>query len=217
MNGISIPTSAAQAVDDDGAFLALHAEAIRALLIRTKDQIIEIGCRLAECNEHIGHGNWYAWLDREFGWSVDTAENFIHVYEMSKTRDFRGLNLPISALYLLARPSTPKAARDEIFESAKVGKVAVADVKQAIAAHKTAIDVEPETTAGKAAAEKPSGAPTVTDTALREFDGHICRLLQMTGKAKPARFARTGVHADELMRLGDFLAKVASARLTRRR
>ena len=57
----------------------------------------------------------------------------------------------------------------------------------------------------------------MTDTALREFDGHICRLLQMTARPSRAQFARTGVHADKLMRLGDFLAKVASARLTRRR
>jgi hypothetical protein len=127
-----------QAVDNSDAFLALHAEAIRALLIRTKDQIIDVGGRLAECQKHIGHGNWYAWLDREFGWSVDTAENFIHVYEMSKSRNFRDLNLPLSALYLLARPSTPEAARDEVFESAKTDKVAVVDVKQAIAAHKPA-------------------------------------------------------------------------------
>jgi len=29
----------------------------------------------------------------------------------------------------------------------------------------------------------------------REFDGHVLRLLQMTGKAKPARFANTNRNA----------------------
>lgn len=62
----------------------------------------------------------------------------------------------------------------------------------------------------KSATEKPKPAVSPDDIALREFDGHICRLLQMTHKAKPARFAKTGVHADELAQLGEFLLKVAS-------
>jgi hypothetical protein len=49
-------------------------------------------------------------------------------------------------------------------------------------------------------------------TALREFDGHVLRLLQMTGKAKPARFANTSVDVAELLRLSRFLAEVAGER-----
>jgi hypothetical protein len=54
--------------------------------------------------------------------------------------------------------------------------------------------------------------PAAKDTALREFDGHVLRLLQMTGKAKPARFANTSVDAAELLRLSRFLAEVAGER-----
>ena len=38
------------------------------------------------------------------------------------------------------------------------------------------------------------------------------RLLQMTGKAKPARFANTSVDVAELLRLSRFLAEVAGER-----
>ena len=54
--------------------------------------------------------------------------------------------------------------------------------------------------------------PAAKDTALREFDGHVLRLLQMTGKSKPARFANTSVDVAELLRLSRFLAEVASER-----
>ena len=59
--------------------------------------------------------------------------------------------------------------------------------------------------------------PAAKDTALREFDGHVLRLLQMTGKAKPARFANTSVDVAELFRLSRFLAEVAGERAVVRR
>jgi hypothetical protein len=39
------------------------------------------------------------------------------------------------------------------------------------------------------------------DVALREFDGHVLRLLQMINKAKPERFVKTAVDVAELLRL----------------
>jgi hypothetical protein len=62
-------------------------------------------------------------------------------------------------------------------------------------------------------AEKPVVSPD--DIALREFDGHILRLLQMTGKAKPDRFAKSGVPPDDLVRVGEFLVKVAAVKRVR--
>ena len=51
--------------------------------------------------------------------------------------------------------------------------------------------------------------PAAKDIALSEFDDHVLRLLQMTGKAKPARFVRTSVDVDKLLQLSRFLAEVA--------
>jgi hypothetical protein len=67
----------------------------------------------------LGHGNWLSWLDREFGWTDDTALNFMRVHSMiDKNRNFRDLSLPVSGLYLLAAPSTPEEAREAVIEAA---------------------------------------------------------------------------------------------------
>jgi hypothetical protein len=111
--------------------LAAHATVIRQLGKRVIGDVIEIGRRLTECKDIAGHGNWLPWLDREFGWTDDTALNFIRVHELSKSRNFRDLNLPVSGLYLLAAPSTPETVREEIVERASKGeKLTVAQVKQ---------------------------------------------------------------------------------------
>jgi Protein of unknown function (DUF3102) len=117
--------------------LADHAVEIRRLVKRAGEDLIETGRRLTICKALAGHGGWLAWLDREFGWTDDTALNFMHVYEMSKTRNFRDLHLPASALYLLAEPATPEAARDEVFERAEDGeRLRVRHVRQIVEEHK---------------------------------------------------------------------------------
>jgi hypothetical protein len=115
--------------------LAEHAAAIRTLGRRVVTDVIEIGHRLTESRNICGHGYWLPWLDCEFGWSDKTAENFINVYKLSsKFENFSNLNLPLSGLYLLAAPSTPPEARDQIIEQAKAGKsVPVAEIKKTIA------------------------------------------------------------------------------------
>jgi hypothetical protein len=115
--------------------LAEHAKAIKAAGTRAINDIIEIGRHLTEAKKLCGHGNWLPWLKREFGWTGRTALSFMHVYEMgSKTKSVSDLNLPLSGLYLLAAPSTPEAARQEIFDQARSGKkITVGDVKDTVA------------------------------------------------------------------------------------
>ena len=114
--------------------LVEDAAAIKALGKRVVGDLIEIGRRLTRDKDICGHGHWLPWLDREFGWSDKTAENFINVYKLgSKSENFSNLNLPLSGLYLLAAPSTPDEARTEIIERAQTGKsVSVAAIKQTI-------------------------------------------------------------------------------------
>jgi hypothetical protein len=120
-------------IPSDNRILAKHAAAIRRLGKRVVADVIEIGRLLTECKRICGHGNWLPWLDREFGWTDDTALNFMRVYELSKSRKFRDLSLPLSALYLLAAPSTPQEARDEIIERAQAGEtIPVAEAKRII-------------------------------------------------------------------------------------
>ena len=102
--------------------LAAHADAIRAIGKRVIADVIEIGERLTEAKKLVGHGGWLPWLDREFGWTEDTALNFMRCHELAKSRNFRDLSLPVSALYLISKPSTPDSARDAVLDLAAKGE-----------------------------------------------------------------------------------------------
>jgi hypothetical protein len=113
--------------------LAQNAEVIRALGKRVIADVIEIGRRLSESKALCGHGNWLPWLEREFGWGDDTALNFMRCHQLAESRNFRDLSLPISGLYLLAAPSTPEQAQQQVIERAESGEhLSVADVKKLI-------------------------------------------------------------------------------------
>jgi Protein of unknown function (DUF3102) len=135
LDGTTVPSSQDLEALASTPVLAEHAAAIKTLGRRVVTDVIEIGHRLTESRNICGHGYWLPWLDREFGWSDKTAENFINVYKLSsKFENFSNLNLPLSGLYLLAAPSTPPEARDQIIEQAKAGKsVPVAEIKKTIA------------------------------------------------------------------------------------
>lgn len=94
---------------------------IKTLVRRAAQDIIEIGQKLIEVKEHLEHGQFGAWLKAEFEWSDQTALNFMNV-----ARAFvqipNGLEFSSRALYLLAAPSTPDAARDEALERAAAGE-----------------------------------------------------------------------------------------------
>ena len=63
--------------------------------------------------------------------------SFINVYEMSKSNKLLDLDLPISAIYLLATPSTPEAAKIEIVERAQAGEpLPVAEIKHLVQKHR---------------------------------------------------------------------------------
>jgi hypothetical protein len=119
--------------------LAEHVTEIKRLGRRMVADAIEIGRRLDACKFIVGHGNWTDWLRTEFNWSHSTAQNLVNVYEMAKSKstNFANLDLPLSALYLIAAPSTPPEAVDEVIERAERGEVIkLAEVRETIAEHK---------------------------------------------------------------------------------
>jgi protein gp37 len=113
--------------------LAEHAAAIRALGKRVVADIVEIGRRLTEAKRLAGHGNWLPWLDREFGWSDDTAERFMSLHRLQgQIPQIAEYDLPVSGLYLLARPNMEEA-REAVIERAERGEsLSVKDVKNLI-------------------------------------------------------------------------------------
>jgi Protein of unknown function (DUF3102) len=98
---------------DAAIFRAEHAEAIRVLGQRIVGDIIEIGQRLIAVRETCEHGEWLSWLDQEFRWSDRTARRFIDVVEAFGSKLDTVSDLPINAgaLYFLAGPTVPPAAR----------------------------------------------------------------------------------------------------------
>jgi hypothetical protein len=123
--------------------LAAAAARIRALRKGLIADVIEIGRLLSECKALLVHGQWLPWLNREFQWSERTARNFIAAYELAKDKsaNFADFNLDISSIYLLAAPSTPKKAIDEVFRRAEAGEsVAHHEVKRIIAEKRGAVD-----------------------------------------------------------------------------
>jgi DUF3102 family protein len=125
--------------------LAEHAAVIKALGKRVVADVIEIGARLTECKRIAGHDNWLPWLDREFGWSISTAENYINLHKLSsKFPTVGNLDLDMRSLYLLAAPGS-EPARDAVLDLAANGEhLTHAQVKQMIAEAKdtTAADYE---------------------------------------------------------------------------
>ena len=57
------------------------AERIKLRLKRTVEDIIEIGRELTAVKAELPHGAFVVWILSEFEMSVDTAQNFLRVYE----------------------------------------------------------------------------------------------------------------------------------------
>jgi hypothetical protein len=128
-------------VPDNNAILVEHAAAIRQLGKQTVENVIEIGRHLTEAKAEIKKlgRSWGDWLEVEFKWSNQQARRCMHIFERkSELNNLLNADLPVSALYLLAAPSTPKEARNEIIERAQAGEsVSVAKTKRVVKRHKS--------------------------------------------------------------------------------
>jgi hypothetical protein len=166
--------------------LAKHAAAIRKLGKRVVFDVIQIGCRLAECKRLCGHGYWRPWLKSEFGWTERTAERFMSVHALvGKSDKLSDLELPLSGLYLLAAPSTPKEAVDEIVERAEAGEpVPVAEVKRII--EDTKGRKQPSSKPRKAMRASGTDPPQPSDEVPQQRAAAADRIRGLMGVAKPA-------------------------------
>jgi Protein of unknown function (DUF3102) len=134
-----LPSTGLELPGEDTRILAQHADAIRFYRNRAGADVAEIGRRLKHCRTILKEdGSWRAWLKNEFEWSPQTAGRFIQVHELAgDVPSLEHLDLPVSALYLLAAPSTPAEARDEIIGRAKSGEsISVAKAQETIDAAK---------------------------------------------------------------------------------
>jgi hypothetical protein len=85
--------------------------------------VVGIGQDLSEVKQRLDHGHWLPWLQAEFGWAARTAQGFMRVHQVFKSAKFSHLApVDVSALYLLAAPSTPETAREAARELAAEGQ-----------------------------------------------------------------------------------------------
>jgi hypothetical protein len=105
------------------AFVEERTERIHNLARMTASAIVQIGQYLSEVKERLKHGQFLEWIEKEFAWHRDTANNFMQVYECFKCRDFRQMEIDVSALYLIAKPSMPEPVRAEMMRRAENGEV----------------------------------------------------------------------------------------------
>ena len=147
-------------------YLDEQAEAIRFELGQATQNIVSAGQRLVEVQERTEHGKFLVWVETEFGMSKSQAYNLINI----------GKNFPIlpnfgsfskSALYALAAPSVPEAARQEAVQKASFGKqITHKEAKQIVAKHKEPAKPKPEpepepvVVAPTEPPKQPVGAPT---------------------------------------------------------
>ncbi len=120
---------------DDGAKIVVQQKTseIRSRMNKAATNIMEIGERLIAVKDQLGHGHFLDWLEAEFDWTQQTANNMMRVAKMFKLPNFSDLPIGPSALYLLASDSTPEEVRERFIEQAKEGEpVTHAEVKVAV-------------------------------------------------------------------------------------
>lgn len=95
---------------------------IKSLVKRNAQEVIEIGQKLIDVKEKLGHGKFRCWLKAEFSWGTTTAWKYMKVTETFKCLPCEHLDIAASALYLLATPSVPESVRNEVLERANQGE-----------------------------------------------------------------------------------------------
>ena len=123
---------------ETAGFVQQRTGEIRALMRRTAHDIIEIGLKLIDVKARLGHGHFLAWLNAEFGWHRDTANKFMHVAEQFANTEMSEIStFAPSALYVLAAPVAPEAARAEALARAAAGEpISHALAREIVARHR---------------------------------------------------------------------------------
>jgi hypothetical protein len=158
-----------------------RAVEIRSIAKRVAGDVVEIGHKLADVKQRLGgNGKFNDWLEAELGWSERTAHNFIGVYSKFGAANFALENVAVSALYLLAAPSTPAEAVEVAKQIADSGekvthKVAKEVVRQAKARKPKQVELieEPEEIEEAAAPEE--------ETASEESEAAEVRTCRVCG------------------------------------
>jgi len=101
--------------------------------------ILEIGECLVGVKEALGHGNFIAWLEAEFGWTDRSARNYMMAAKaLPKTETVSVL--PVTAMYDLAR--SPEPIRERIIGELEKGELRADAVRDRISEAKREAEAE---------------------------------------------------------------------------
>jgi phage N-6-adenine-methyltransferase len=113
-----------------------RTDEIKTLVRNTAQNLIYIGQKLSEVQEHLRHnksGGFSGWLKLEFDWEKRTAYNYISVFnKFGNCANFAQLDIAVSALYYLSSPSVPEEARMEVLERANSGETITPSIAKSI-------------------------------------------------------------------------------------
>ena len=137
--------------------------------INAHESRIEIGKRLIEIKDVLEYGQFGEWCETEFQMSQRSAQRMMQVAEAFDGKYDTVSLLTDSALYLLAAPSTPEEAREEVIEQAKATghSPTQTEVKAVIDSHKPA---------------KPSQPPPVSPE-QRQYDSQVAGIATLPAAA----------------------------------
>jgi len=142
-------------------FLAQAEGEIRGYGRLLVSAIVGIGKKLIEVQEHLKYRKnvegYEAFVRKRLGFSEDTALRFVRSYKLLESRNLRdleSLQIDASALYLLARPTTPQEVRAEALEKAAAGGISHKEVQQLLADAKAEAERRAKSEIEKATEEK---------------------------------------------------------------
>jgi hypothetical protein len=157
------------------------ARQVKALEKNNIGNVVKIGELLNKARDGIEHGEFMAWVSREFSWSYRTALRYERAYLFAHnchSGTFEKLDLSLTALHLVADPATDEKARKAIIRAALKGRVTNAIARDIIEKSRPAdrpdpfaIEPLPE--------ERDSGSASPPASAPEQADGAVSEPVQL--------------------------------------
>jgi hypothetical protein len=98
------------------------AERIRNRAQQQIMAIMDTGRDLLTVKEQLKHGQFSTWLKAEFNMTDRTAQNYMQAATEFGTKTEIISDLPLTALYRLAAPSTPASVKEAVIDRLKAGE-----------------------------------------------------------------------------------------------
>jgi Protein of unknown function (DUF3102) len=199
------------------------ATEIRAMKAETIGDTVAIGGLLREAKDQLAHSQWLPWLQREFGYSARTAQNYMGAHTLAgKYENVADLQLTSTALYRLV-DARRRRGRASIYTAEAIAAV-LAEAKEtrvgAARAEEIAMSLqrEPQAVPSEYApnAEPEPNSPTPQSASLPRDGAPRSKFLAAVAEVeqfanKPSIKFVGVIPADRLEVVANFLKQIAAA------